>query len=191
MAFIILSMDVSGGASRIRRAINDVAGTRELLIICYQSLNNNVEFLHVDLTPVRSLSSSHALAGVENVDVYPDTGRVVVTGWADAEEVVTALEKRLRVTVTIVNRHEPALEFSSDEDDSDDESSSSSDDYYYEQGQPANLEDWWPWNPTGEWHGMGLPAIRTREPWAADQPVPDPSSWFFNLNLGNNSEDDD
>jgi hypothetical protein len=133
------------------------------------------------------------------VEVYPDTGRVVVTGSADAAEVVTALERKLRVNVTIVCRHEPPkLEFSSDEDEEDDSDDEEEDDdyssggeYYYNQTQPANLEDWAPWNtnPEAEWHGMGFPAIRTREPWSADQPVPDPSSWFefFNFNMGNNS----
>ncbi|CAN6305049.1 unnamed protein product [Urochloa humidicola] len=93
MGILILSMDMSGGYSRIRRAINDVAG-------------------------------------VENVEVYSDTGRVVVTGWAYPDEVVRRLETRLRTTVVTVSyREEAKLEISSaDEDESDDGGASSSDD---------------------------------------------------------------
>ncbi|CAN6323879.1 unnamed protein product [Urochloa humidicola] len=141
MATLILSMDVSGGYSRIRRAINDVAG-------------------------------------VENVEVYPDTGRVVVTGWADKAEVVARLESRLRTTVTIVSYRKPKLEISSaDEDDSsdddgdddDEEASSSSSEEDDDDGDQA----------AGGWNG----SKRTPQPWSGDEPVPDPTSGFFDFTL--------
>jgi hypothetical protein len=132
------------------------------------------------------------------VEVYPDTGRVVVTGSVDAAEVVTALEIKLRVTVTIVCRQEPPqLKFSSDDEDDneeeeeEDDEESSGDQYYYEQTQPENLEHWGPWNPDpdAEWYGMGFPAIRTREPRMADEPVPDPAPWFYNFSLAPQEDD--
>ena len=110
-----------------------------------------------------------SLAGIDDVQVYEDTNRVVVTGCADVQEVVEKLTRRLRIPygdLTIVSCQEPRIELSSssssdDDDDDDDE------------------ED-----------GYGcFPAARIDEPSSEDQPVPDPSSWFFNFNLVD--EDDD
>lgn len=102
--------------------------------------------------------------------MFEDTNRIVVTGWADVAELQTRLQSRLRRQVNIISSQEPRLQFSSDEEEEEEE-------------QPANPLDWWPWNPTGEWYGMGLPAPRVREPQWSGNPVPDPAPWFFNLTL--------
>jgi hypothetical protein len=37
---------------------------------------------------------------------------------------------------------------------------------------------------------MGSLAIRTQEPWMADEPVPDPTPWFYNFSLAPQEDDD-
>ena len=105
------------------------------------------------------------------MEVYEDTNRVVVTGCADVQEVVEKLTRRLRIPygdLTIMSCQHPKIELSSEEEEEEEED----DDDDEEEG-----------------HGTCFPAARIDEPSSEDQPVPDPSSWFFNFNLVD--EDDD